>query len=148
MKNRVCAVCGEKEGRDATQYELVHMITPPRFIRQKDVSGKWTGKYICTRCKSRENSRERNRWKEKRWEKTCRLKVGLKSGSMKRPCGQIPPSVGAKVIFKKEFLALEPVDAIIKPGDKGKIIWSASEWVTVKTDDDKYWVGPIKDLNE
>ena len=80
---RVCSVCGEQEGREATPYELMHMTTPPKFIKQKDEYGEWAGKYICTTCKSRENSRERNRWKTKMWEKK-----NIRGMDRKRRCGK------------------------------------------------------------
>lgn len=57
MSHRTCAVCGEIEGRDATEYELQFRITPVRFIKKYEDNGKWAGKHICTRCDAKNRAR-------------------------------------------------------------------------------------------
>jgi len=56
-KNRVCHICSDIENRDATEYELQNMIA----VRWTKVykNKRWTGKYICSRCYSRNNERKR-----------------------------------------------------------------------------------------
>ncbi len=58
-KNRECHICGDIENREATEYELMFMIAIKWMKDYKD--GKWTGKYICSRCKSRNNARRRHK---------------------------------------------------------------------------------------
>ncbi len=66
----------------------------------------------------------------------------------KRPYGwkRNPPNIGDIVEFERDVLALEPPDALIRVGDKGKItrIWTEAEWVDVLTDDGTGYVGNIK----
>jgi len=56
-RNRVCHICNDIENRDATEYELQYMIA----LKWTKVynNKRWTGKYICSRCYSRNNERKR-----------------------------------------------------------------------------------------
>ena len=56
-KNRVCHICENSENREATPYELQFKIA---FKWMKVYENKrWTGKYICSRCYSRNYERKR-----------------------------------------------------------------------------------------
>lgn len=57
--SRTCNVCGDVENRDATQYELTFKIAI-RYLKQI-VDGRWTGKYVCSRCYSKLRARMRRK---------------------------------------------------------------------------------------
>jgi hypothetical protein len=52
LKNRICAICGEVENRDATEYEIQFRVAPVQYIR-------CNGEDICTRCYNRKRATER-----------------------------------------------------------------------------------------
>ena len=56
---RTCNICGEIEGRDATPDEIAKMIAAVKWLREYE-NGKWTGKYIYTRCDNRITARKRS----------------------------------------------------------------------------------------
>ncbi len=49
--NRVCYLCKDFENRKATEYELKCMVAVKWMKFYKN--NKWTGQYICSRCKSK-----------------------------------------------------------------------------------------------
>lgn len=55
--NRSCYICHKSEDDEPTEYELRFKIAL-RWIKEY-INGKWTGNYICSRCKSREYARQR-----------------------------------------------------------------------------------------
>lgn len=62
-KNRVCYACGDIENRDATKYELQNLIVIS-FMRVYE-NNRWTGKYICSRCKAKFHARDVTKRKNK-----------------------------------------------------------------------------------
>jgi len=61
-KSRICHICKDVENRDATQHELQFMIVVRWTKVYKD--NRWTGQYICSRCKLRNYAKERRNNKD------------------------------------------------------------------------------------
>lgn len=55
---RTCHICGEISGREATQEEHATMVPPPDVYKEH-IDGKWTGKHICSRCKTKNYTQKR-----------------------------------------------------------------------------------------
>ena len=53
-KHRVCNICGEIEGREATPEEIALLKNPLYFLKEFK-NGKWTGNWLCSTCDVREN---------------------------------------------------------------------------------------------
>jgi len=58
-KNRVCHICENCENREVTPYELQFKIVFKWMKVYKNK--KWNGKYICSRCYSRNYERKRRK---------------------------------------------------------------------------------------
>lgn len=58
QSTRTCNICGEVEGRDATPDEIRFLLAPPGWVKEYK-EGKWTGKWLCSRCNTRIMARRR-----------------------------------------------------------------------------------------